>query len=163
MKFIMQLKLLLALMTLTTLSMAETNVPTERTIPRGTNLDKVDETGTNTVFFPDQEYKCFTVAEWKEVAHVINDYRWLRSYALNLELSIDKYKMQITLYQEQVDIWKDTVDRIEKNRTLAFDLVKQEQKNRLKLEFKNNLTMWLAIGVAAVEAGVIGALAATRK
>lgn len=143
--------------------MAETNVPTERAIPRGTNLDKVDETGTNTVFFPDQEYKCFTVAEWKEVAHVINDYRWLRSYALNLELSIDKYKMQITLYQEQVDLWKDTVDRIEKNRTLAFDLVKQEQKNRLKLEFKNNLTMWLAIGVAAVEAGVIGALAATRK
>ena len=143
--------------------MAETNVPTERVIPRGTNLDKVDETGTNTVFFPDQEYKCFTVDEWKEVAHVINDYRWLRSYALNLELSIDKYKMQITLYQEQVDLWKDTVDRIEKNRTLAFDLVKQEQKNRLKLEFKNNLTMWLAIGVAAVEAGVIGALAATRK
>ncbi len=167
--------MLLLLMTLISYSESvvaeETNVPAaragempEREIdePEGFVLYSKDEKGRQINFKPQEDYQCFPARDWVKMGHLVTDYHWLFGYAIRMQVIVANFEAQIGKLGLQVQHWKDTTGRVDESRLFAVGMLKEERKLKLRSEFSNKMTMWLAVGVAVLEAGIIGVLAASR-
>jgi len=130
--------------------------------PEGFVLRAKDERDRQIIFKPQEDYQCFRANEWVKMGHLIADYHWLYGYARDMQLVERNYQAQIGKLELKVQLLGDTLDSVNKSRQYFSDLYDSERKLKLKSEFTNKVTMWLAVGVAVLEAGVIGALAASR-
>lgn len=130
--------------------------------PEGFVLYSEDENGEQLVFEPEEDYQCFNAEEWSDIGHLITDYHWLYWYAGQNKLIISNYKMQITNLKLQIDLWKNTINRVDKTMSFTQNLLNEDRKIKFKTNLSNKITMWAAVGVALIEAGIIGVVVASR-
>jgi hypothetical protein len=130
--------------------------------PDGFVLYSKDEKGRQINFKPQEDYQCFPAGDWVKMGHLITDYHWLFGYAMRMQLVVANMESQIGNLTLEVQRWKDMTNRVDESRLFAVGMFKEERTLKLRSDFSNKVTMWLAVGVAVLEAGVIGALAATR-
>ncbi len=130
--------------------------------PEGFTLYSKDDKGRQVVFKPQEDYQCFAVRDWTKMGHLITDYHWLYSYAISMRLMIANMTAQIGRHELQTQLWKDMAAQAEESRLFTYNMYKEERSLKIRTEFINKATMWLAVGVALLEAGVIGIMAANR-
>lgn len=133
--------------------------------PVGFVLYSKDITGRQVVFKPQEDYQCFSRDDWARMAHLINDYHWLWDYSIGMNIIASKYQEQIGDLKLQVSNWEKMADRMNESRLMVGDLLKKEEKYK-RIELKsakiNKALMWTSVVLAAIEAGVIGALSAMQ-
>lgn len=104
-------------------------------------------------------YKCFTADEYKTIANIIIDYRWFWFYAAKQDLVIEKYQLEIGKYQSQVALWQTMTQKQESSLKFTQNLITEQNGIKQKQNMGMKVTMYGAIGLAILEAVVIGALA----
>lgn len=104
-------------------------------------------------------YKCFAPDEYKVLANIIIDYRWFWTYSIKRDAIIANYELQIGKYQSQISLWKTMSQKQENSLNFTQALVTEQNKLKLKTNRDQKLVLYATIGIAVLEAVVIGALA----
>ncbi len=136
------------LIALCTGATAEDNRPaTQRQLPQGQTLN-----------VEGVEYKCFTLDEYKDVAHLVVDYRWFWDHTLTLERENALLVSMSEVQTQRVEIWKEQVESLEGEREFLSDLFDAEHGLRLKLEAKDRALGWIPWAIVVLESVAIGAI-----
>ena len=143
--------MLTALLTLTALcgtANADDQRPTERLqLPQGRTLEAEGV-----------EYKCFTLDEYKVVAHLVVDYNWLWEHTLKLERANALLTAKAEIQAERVSLWQSQVDTLERERDYLSKLFDEEHGLRLKIENRDRALGWIPWALVVAESIAIGAI-----
>lgn len=131
-----------------------------RTVPDGLVLRVRDDSGVRTVFRPSEEYKCFSVAEWGQMAHLVTDYRWLWHYAIQMETKAALLQGQVDNLEIQMTVLRDSLDVTRNGLDTMTGLLNKEHERRLNSEASRTFEVWawrVGTVVGLVAAGAFGA------
>jgi len=129
-------------------------------VPIGMILMPKDENGRQINYRPEEEFKCFAVSEWNQMAHLITDYRWLWLYAIQMETKAALLDKEIGNLQLQLGLVRDELDTTRSGLKSMTGLLKTEQSFRLSEETRQRVEIWLwRVGtvVGLVAAGAFAA------
>ena len=141
---------LLMSMTLCVTAVAETATRPEqlRPVPPG-----------RTVEFEGTEHKCFSVPEWKEMGHILLDYRALFAAANRMELRLELHFEEVALLEQRTALWLEVTEELKTERHVNRQLFDAEHALRLEAEGRaDSWTRNLPWGLVVVESVLIGVL-----
>lgn len=129
-------------------AIADDNRPAERRqLPPGRTLESE---GT--------EYKCFTLDEYKSVAHLVVDYDWLWDHTLTLEQESALFAAKAEVQAQRVELWQTQVESLEREREYLSKLFDSEHGLRLRLEARDRAVGWIPWAIVVLESVAIGAI-----
>lgn len=104
------------------------------------------------------EYKCYTVDEYKSVAHLVLDYNWLWDHTLTLEQEKALLASKASIQLERVKLWQTQVESLEREREYLSKLFDAEHGLRLKIEKRDRALGWIPWALVVAESIAIGAI-----
>jgi hypothetical protein len=128
-------------------------------MPKGLELLPKDERGRKVIFRPNQQYRCYTIGEYAQVADFIVDYRWFFSYSQKLELKLQKKQVEIGRLEEINAEHKDRIEELEHDVRFNAALFDQEHALRLSegvMRTKRERLFWIVGGSLLVANVVLG-------
>jgi len=136
------------LIALCTGAIADDNRPAERRqLPPGRTLESEGI-----------EYKCFTLDEYKSVAHLVVDYNWLWDHTLTLEQERALLAAKAEVQAQRVELWQTQVESLEREREYLSKLFDSEHGLRLRLEARDRAVGWIPWAIVVLESVAIGAI-----
>lgn len=154
-----KLAIFATLIAFSTVAIAEERVRPKELLDKPDGIVITEDNVSDLDFAVHGGYKCFTPEQYKEVANIIIDYRWFWYYAIKRDAIIGNYELQIGKYKTELALWQQMSQRQENSLNFTQTLVTEQNKMRANQSRGQKITLYTAIGVALLEAVVIGALA----
>jgi hypothetical protein len=104
----------------------------------------------------DVEYKCFALNEWKVMAHLIVDYRYLYWQAINYRATEALYEREIAVYEQRIANLNSAIELSEQRIEWLKKALEIEHKNYLALDRENKWKIWVPIVLLIAENIAIG-------
>ncbi len=104
------------------------------------------------------EYKAYTLAEYKQLGHLILDYHLLWDYSLSLELDISSYERETVQWEFRMNTWKEATEAQRARGDILSKMFDEEHELRLGLEKQHKAFGWVPWALVVVESIAIGVL-----
>jgi N-acetylneuraminic acid mutarotase len=112
------------------------------------------------------EHKAFNNKEWKQIGHLVINYRTLEDHVMELEEHNFSLLAEVELYQQRIEMWQEAIEFQEQRGDTLSTMYDQESKLRLSTYNKQKAAIivpWTIAGVLAVACGFLGVYSATTK